>query len=208
MGTYYKNVEKFLDKIDNNDWIEIGADRGEGSTPWLAELASKAGVNFYCVDVDPKQISISRANLAVHNLLTPKVHLHTSKGEDFLRTKGANKTYSLVYLDNFDWDYWLGEQEEAFVPAVKKQYIDLLGTEMLNINSQVTHLWQAMLLMPMMSANSIFVCDDTWFEPRQGVFIGKCSAVIPFLIMHGYHMLHTDGYRQNSGAIFGKFENA
>ena len=29
MGTYYKNVANYLDKIDAGAWVEIGTDRGE-----------------------------------------------------------------------------------------------------------------------------------------------------------------------------------
>ena len=110
-----------------------------------------------------------------------------------------------MYLDNFDWDYWLGKQEESFVPIQKQHYREKMKVEMLNINSQLTHLVQAMRMLPLMSANSIVVCDDTWYHPNEGIFIGKCSAVIPFLLVNGYSILHQDGYRQNSGVILGKF---
>jgi hypothetical protein len=79
-------------------------------------------------------------------------------------------------------------------------------TEMTNINSQKAHWAQAMLLMPMMANNIIIVCDDTWYHPNEGVFIGKCSAVIPFPMLHGFELLHSNGYRQNSGAILCKFK--
>ena len=113
----------------------------------------------------------------------------------------------MVYLDNFDWDYWLGGQEEAFVAGVKQNYRDKMGIEMTNVQSQVTHLLQAIYLMNMMSDNSIIVCDDTWYHPNEGVFIGKCSAVIPYLFLNGYSLLHNQGYRQNSGAILGRFKS-
>jgi hypothetical protein len=111
---------------------------------------------------------------------------------------------SLVYLDNFDWDYWVGGEEEHFVPAQKQHYRDTMGVEMTNLASQQAHLLQAMKLIPMMSEKNIIVCDDTWYHPREGVFIGKCSATIPFLLLHGYKILHGEGYRQNSGVILGK----
>lgn len=208
MGTYFRNVEQYLDKIDSGDWIEIGVDRGEGSTPWLAEQAKKRGQDFFAVDIDPVQIKTARQNFINNQTMSPKIFLVESKGEEFLRDYARDhpdRKIALAYLDNFDWDYWLGEQEEAFVPAVKQQYQNLMGVEMLNINSQITHLLQAMLLLNLMSKNSIIVCDDTWYHPREGIFIGKCSAAIPFLLMSGYQVLHNEGYRQNSGAILGRF---
>jgi hypothetical protein len=226
MGTYYKNVEKFVDQIDCGTWIEIGVDRGEGSTQWFADLAKIHATEFYAVDADPNQIKRAIDNLTqskniqidpvtgtvnyIHHPLPDHVKLAHAKGEEFLvslRQRSPDTQISLVYLDNFDWDYWVGGEEESFVPAQKAHYRETMGVEMNNINSQTTHLAQAMQLMSMMSDNSIIICDDTWYHPREGIFIGKCSAVIPFLILHGYRLLHNDGYRQNSGAILGRFKN-
>lgn len=221
MGTYYKNVEQYIDKIDTGAWIEIGVDRGEGSTKFFADLAKTKATRFYGVDADESQISKARDTLSstgivnlglngtvsvVQGPLPDHIELVHAFGERFL-SELTPQPVSLVYLDNFDWDYWVGRQEESFVPAQKQHYRDYMGTEMTNINSQTTHLAQAMLLMPMMSKNSIIICDDTWYHPEEGVFIGKCSAVIPYLLLHGYKILHAAGYRQNSGAILGRFKN-
>lgn len=220
MGTYYKNVEKFLSKIDTNNWLEIGVDRGEGSTRWFADLAGQRGVKFFGVDADAEQIqratesmkiggqaiigtdgSISR----VQQDMPAHVQFFHARGEEFLDLPEIREQkFALAYLDNFDWDYWLGCEEEAFVPACKQHYREVFGIEMTNINSQLTHLLQAVKLVPMMTANSIIVCDDTWYHPQEGIFIGKCSAAIPYLLLHGYRVLHGDGYRQNSGVILGR----
>jgi hypothetical protein len=223
MGTYYKNVEQYIDQIDRGAWLEIGVDRGEGSTKFFADLAKDHATKFFAVDADLDQVirarnSLSQTGNAIINpdgsitqeLGQPPEHVvfvH-ARGEAFIDTlpehSSAGKV-SLVYLDNFDWDYWVGRQEESFVPAQKEHYKKTMGVEMTNINSQQTHLLQALKLMPMMSENSIIVCDDTWYHPQEGVFIGKCSAVIPFLLLNRYQVLHTEGYRQNSGVILGKF---
>ena len=210
MGTYYKKVEDYLDRIDNGCWIEVGVDRGEGSTRWLADLAGKRGVDFHGVDMDPDQIARATENLSMDGKLPAHVTLACDRGENYIQQLSSNDPdlrASLVYLDNFDWDYWLGGQEEAFVAGVKQNYRDKMGIEMTNVQSQVTHLLQAIYLMNMMSDNSIIVCDDTWYHPNEGVFIGKCSAVIPYLFLNGYSLLHNQGYRQNSGAILGRFKS-
>ena len=206
MGTYYRNIEKFIDTIDNGSWVEIGVDRGEGSTKYFADLCQARGVEFYGVDVDADQIGRATRNLMVDEVLPDHVKLVQAKGEDFLRDLDPSVKISLAYLDNFDWDYWLGGPEEAFVAGVKQKYRDLMRIEMTNLSSQQTHLLQAILLMNRMTNNSIIVCDDTWYHPHEGVYIGKCSAAIPFLMLQGYRHLHNDGYRQNSGAIFGRFK--
>lgn len=225
MGTYYKNVEKFINQIDSGTWVEIGVDRGEGSTQWFAELAETNNVQFYAVDADPDQIQKSLETLSkskdvlidsltgeikhTYKPIPSHVKLVHARGEIFLsqfHDQNPNLRISLVYLDNFDWDYWVGGEEESFVPAQKAHYRETMGVEMNNINSQTTHLAQAIQLMSMMSDNSIIICDDTWYHPKEGIFIGKCSAVIPYLILHGYQILHSQGYRQNSGVILGRFK--
>jgi hypothetical protein len=209
MGTYYKKVEDYLDRIDNGCWIEVGVDRGEGSTKFLSDLAGARGVDFHGVDMDPDQIARATENLSVDGKLPDHVTLACDRGENYIQQLSNDNPElqaSLVYLDNFDWDYWLGGQEEAFVAGVKQNYRDKLGVEMTNVQSQVTHLLQAIYLMNMMSENSIIVCDDTWYHPNEGVFIGKCSAVIPYLFLNGFSLLHNQGYRQNSGAILGRFK--
>lgn len=222
MGTYYKQVEKFLDQIDSGAWVEIGVDRGEGSTKFFADHAGSRNCKFYGVDADPAQITQATKNLATYKnaifasdgtmsieygKVPDYVNLIHAKGEDFLqqcKQELTTQKISLVYLDNFDWDYWVGGEEESFVPAQKQHYRDTMGVEMTNLASQQAHLLQAMLLIPMMSKNNIIVCDDTWYHPREGVFIGKCSAVVPYLLLNGYKILHSEGYRQNSGLILGR----
>lgn len=225
MGTYYKNVEPYLDRIDTGVWVELGVDRGEGSTAWFASQAHQRGTEFYGVDMDPDQIQRASQSLASKTAtvnsngtlvvqmgtVPDHVHLVTNRGELFLqefRHQNPDKKISLAYLDNFDWDYWLGQQEEAFVAGVKQNYRDKMNIEMNNINSQITHLLQAMHLVPLLSANSVVVCDDTWAMPEEGIFSGKCSAAIPYLLLHGFRIMHNQGYRQNSGVILGRFNDS
>jgi hypothetical protein len=220
MGTFYKNVEPWLDKIDTGCWVELGVDRGEGSTRWFSDLARTRATKFYGVDMDPDQISRARYNLANSRAasfapdgsmtmqpgdLDPHIELVVGKGEDFLLQLPATERISLMYLDNFDWDYWLGREEESFVAGVKQRYRDTINVEMTNINSQLTHLLQAMYALSRMTPNSLVICDDTWLMPEEGIFSGKCSAVIPFLTLHGYQLLYNSGHRQNSGVIMGRF---
>ena len=212
MGTYYKNVTNYLDKIDHGVWVEIGTDRGEGSTKFFADLAAQHHVDFIGVDADPDQIERARAALSVEGQLPNHVTLTAARGENFLDTwptQYPDKQISLVYLDNFDWNYWLAVPEEPFVPGQRQHYREKMGIEMLNMNSQITHLLQAMRLVDLMTPNSIVVCDDTWFEPKEGIFIGKCAGALPYLMIQGYTLLHHAGYRNQpggAGAVLGKFE--
>lgn len=207
MGAYYINAEKFIDKIDRGIWVEIGVERGEGSTRWFSNLAKTHATKFYAVDAMKSQCDVVKKLLSEDGELPNYVEVVHEFGENFLLNfkNGADKI-SLAYLDNFDWDYWLGRSEESFVPVIKDQYRQQFGTEMNNINSQYAHLVQSMLLMNYVSDNSIIICDDTWFHPGEGIFIGKCSAAIPYLCTQGYEVLHYEGFRQDSGVILGRFK--
>jgi hypothetical protein len=46
----YRLLDDFADDLDPGNMIEIGSDRGEGSTRWLAEFAARQGKKFYTVD--------------------------------------------------------------------------------------------------------------------------------------------------------------
>lgn len=207
MGVYYKQAEKYINDIDQGAWIEIGVERGEGSTRFFADLARSRATKFYGVDADPDQITAATQLLSVDGKLPEHVELVHARGEDFLEqlhgTIGDGKV-SLAYLDNFDWDYWLAGQPEPFVAGVKERYVKTMGIEMTNMNSQVAHLAQAMWLIHMMADRSLIICDDTWYHPQEGVFIGKCSAVVPFLLLNGYKIVDVQGYRQNSGLIMAR----
>jgi hypothetical protein len=208
MGTYYRNAEQFLDKIDKGAWVEIGVERGEGSTRFFAGLAKDRATKFYGVDAMADQIEKATELLKVDGKLPDHIELTHALGEEFLEklasTIGDDKI-SLAYLDNFDWDYWLMMQEEPFVAGVKQRYVNEMNIEMTNLNSQRAHLLQAMWLNTMIADNALVICDDTWYHPQEGIFTGKCSGAIPFLLTQGFEILHTEGYRQNSGVILGKF---
>jgi len=207
MGVHYRKINKFINQLTEGDYLEIGIDRGEGSTKYFADEAKAHGVNFVGVDIDQDQIDKATTNIEVDGELPEHVELHKQRGEVYLRSllddNGQafenSPKFSMVYLDNYDWNYWLTVPEESFVEGVKQKYRDILNQEMTNINSQMTHLCQAMTMMNSLTDRCIVVADDTWFEEKEGVFLGKCSAAVPFLIIHGFQVLETYGYRNEDG---------
>jgi hypothetical protein len=50
----YRLLEEYADDLDSGNMIEIGSDRGEGSTRWLAEFAARGGRDFFTVDFSPE----------------------------------------------------------------------------------------------------------------------------------------------------------
>lgn len=201
MGTYYKNVTPWVEDIDEGDVIEIGVDRGEGSTAFFVDIATQKGVNFVGVDAHPEQIEKITKALEQEAGLPDNVEIVHEKGEIYLNSiRDQGRKFSIVYLDNFDWDYWKGNSpDEPFVPGQRQMYKDVMNVEMSNLNSQLTHLMQAMNIMHMLTPRAVVICDDTWFEPKEGIFLGKCSAALPFLLACGFSIVHNGGYRNRPG---------
>tara|TARA_B100000161_G_C33455367_1_gene370986 strand:+ start:203 stop:850 length:648 start_codon:yes stop_codon:yes gene_type:complete len=208
MGLRFKAIEPYLHNVDPGVWLEIGTDRGEGSTGWLIEQGQQHGMTrFVTIDMNPNnvQFSVNRTYLKIGDI--PKnCEFVVSTGEKWLQDAKTD-LFSMVYLDNFDWDYWIGRTEEGFVAPIRETYQTHMKCDMMNINSQVTHLQQAKLLLPRMNKNCIIVCDDTWYEKQDGIYNGKCGAVIPLLLSEGYHIIYSEGYKNDtggSGVIMGK----
>jgi len=214
MGRYYTNFEAYVDQIDPGVWVEIGVDRGEGSTQYFSGLAKNRATRFYAVDADIDQINRIQNTLTATGQLLDHVTIVHSTGEEFLKEFSENaqdNKISFVYLDNFDWDYQLNDNGES--PGVyqdhKDNYQNKFGLEMTNMNSQIAHLQQAVCLVSLnlLSDNCVIVCDDTWYMPREGIYSGKCSAVVPYLLANGFKELNREGFRNNSGCIFGRFKD-
>ena len=214
MGNYYTKFQDYIGRIDRGVWVEIGVDRGEGSTQFFSNLAKDHAARFYAVDADIDQINRIQNTLKVGEQIPDHITVVHSTGEKFLKEFGENaqgNKISFVYLDNFDWDYQLNDEGES--PGVyqdhKDNYRNKFGLEMTNINSQIAHLRQAICLvsLDLLSDNCVIVCDDTWYMPREGIYSGKCSAVIPYLLANGFKELNREGSRNNSGCIFGRFKD-
>lgn len=205
MGTYYKNALNYVGDITEGDIIEIGVDRGEGSTAFFIDLAKQKNVNFVGVDAHPQQIENAVKRVCVNGALPDHVQLVHAKGEEYLKSENAhNRQFSIAYLDNFDWNYWMQRPEESFVPGQRQMYRDVMHVEMNNMNSQMVHLVQAMNLYKLLTPKAVVIFDDTWYEPKEGIFIGKCSAALPYFLAVGFQLLHYSGYRNapgGSGAI-------
>jgi hypothetical protein len=54
-----------------------------------------------------------------------------------------------------------------------------------------------------MAPVSVVACDDTWYNRSWGHYSGKCGAVVPFLLNHGYIVLYTEE-QPEYGTILGK----
>jgi len=202
MGQIFRQAEKYLDQLHphrTGAFVEIGSSRNgdDGSTSVLAGWAARFNQGLFTVDMDPVQCDLVRS----FNL--PNVEVHNTTGENYLSTifSGHIAYISVLYLDNFDWD-WHPDHTEAFVIEQQHRYKEL-GVNMTNLNSQMAHLNQAILAAPRMAETSLIICDDTWFNKHWGHYSGKSGAAVPYLIGQGFSILETEE-NPTYGTILGR----
>ena len=190
MGQVFRRAEQYLDQFDpesTGQFVEIGTSRNgdDGSTKTIAEWAKRFNKGLWTVDMDPRNCDHVLAQ-EINNL-----HVICQPGDQYLKDFPKHITYiSLLYLDNFDWD-WHPDRTEDFVIEQQKRYQEL-GYEMNNVNSQRAHLRQAELALPALGDRCLVICDDTWYNKYWGHYSGKCGAVVPFLLNHGFEILYTE----------------
>jgi hypothetical protein len=180
MGTAYLKTHEYLTSADGV-FVEIGSERGEGSTNYFAELARKMDTKLITVDVKnvPNQLS--------------DVEYVTANGSHWAQHifPDYSKKISCLYLDNFDynWDVAQGGSQQM-IDIVKNQQEEYLtrGVVMNNLNCQAEHLAQMLALVSYMADTSVVVCDDT--HKINDCYVGKCGAVIPLLSLHGYEIVN------------------
>jgi len=189
MANFHKNSIPYIlynnYDTDNDIILEIGSERGEGSTAFFDHYASQFEIPFYSVDV---------SDFAKNNL----THL---KNTNFVIDTGSswtskilpilNKKIKILYLDNYDWTNPGMEQER-----IKDLYLEN-NIVWSNMGSQVEHLSQMINCIPYMSDQSIVICDDTPIVDHHQTYTGKCGAVIPYLLINKYEIV----YSCNNGVI-------
>ena len=180
MGQIFRQAEQYLDRLDKGVFVEIGTarDGDDDSTHTLRSWANRLGKTFYTVDIDPRWTE--RAKMLYYDNLVAV----NSSGEDFL-TKFSRGTefISLLYLDNFDWQY---VPEGNACTFQINQYKDRWQLEMDNAASQLEHLKQFLLLESYLTQNAVVACDDTYIE--RGVWTGKCGPVVVYMLAKGWKL--------------------
>jgi hypothetical protein len=185
MGTtpYQILSDNELSLSNDNIIVEIGSERGEGSTKYLHQWASKHNIDFYSIDVD-ESASKNEDLTGVKFQIVEAGHIWC---RDIL--PNLNKKIKILYLDNFDWTDpanliypWLHELIELYAKR---------GVIMNNDNSKEEHRLQALYCVPHMDAQSIVIFDDTWpTHHTESGYDGKSGTAIPIFIDAGFKIIH------------------
>lgn len=172
MGTPYLSANKWVKEQSNSVFVEIGSERGEGSTSYLTKLAQENNTVLHTVDIIPQDLNI------------PGLICHTATGSEWCKTifPALDKKISCLYLDNFDWDW-----NEANRPQWILEQIDqyrLKGIEMTNLNCQEEHYTQLVTLEPYFADHCVVIFDDTIIS--NGTWTGKSAPGVFYLTHRGF----------------------
>lgn len=188
MGKTFEFARKYLPKIDPNSvFVEIGSDRGEGSTAFLTQLAKENQTVLHTVDIS----NVTQSNVARNfKDIGDSIICHVQSGSQWAKEYGTTvgKPISLLYLDNFDWiwetldiPYWIHNQIN--------EYKNKFGIDMNNENCQQEHFDQMMYLYPWLTDNCLILLDDTYIKNQ--VWTGKCGPVVVWLKHQGFKILES-----------------
>lgn len=159
--------------------VEIGGERGDGSTSHFLRFAADHRLPFWSIDIAQRP--------SEH----PSVITGTS-GEDWLtHTLPTLRTQvAFAYLDNFDWPYaslghkrWLQDQVAEYAAR---------GVSLTRENSMQAHLNQTLLLEPHLAPDAAILFDDTWPRPSTAPgprFDGKGATALAHLLARGWRVL-------------------
>jgi hypothetical protein len=173
MGARAYRYLSLYDPAPSSVIVEIGSERGEGSTRFLADYAARHRLMFHTADIDPDVHAVAKR-------LAPCAWNTT--GAEMLRTISGR--IGVAYLDGFDWipD---GLETEPWIADQRARY-HALGHEMTNENSRAEHLEEARLVAERAADRCAVICDDTW---HNGSWDGKGGLAVPHLIQQGFEVV-------------------
>jgi hypothetical protein len=179
MGTIFKKLQPHLGTVaPESVFVEIGSDRGEGSTLELDRLAGLHSVRLTTVDILPN----AQAHLSQQLPCT-----------DFVIASGSawassyqGPAISCLYLDNFDYIWDINEVGHKPTLIQMAEYADR-GLVMSNQNSQIEHMAQMVALYPHLAPGAVVMFDDTY--QVNDCWIGKCGPAVVFLQAQGWSIV-------------------
>lgn len=180
MGRVYQHIGAYLPDSVNGVFVEIGSDRGEGSTVWLDALAADYHTQLITVDVSSK--AKSRLHTQCHNTEFV-VDSGSAWAREFAKT---HSDISVLYLDNFDYIWDINDVRPA-IQMQMREYAEQ-GCAMTNQNCQVEHMRQLSALYPQLAKDVVVAFDDTYCY--NDCWIGKNGPGVVFLLANDFEIVH------------------
>lgn len=165
---------------EQSTMIEIGSERGLGSTSLLASLAKKYKLHFITVDI------MEETQKRVEKIVTdinPNFRAVCMRGEEFLKIY-PRRDMAIIYLDAFDITYPNKKRREDRAEIYQSK-----GLNYSNESSWKMHLECCQNMFNKMRIGGFVVFDDSWIAKNKDgskFYEGKGRTAIPFLLNNGY----------------------
>ena len=178
----YQLFDQLKDQIEPGSlFVEIGSDRGGGSTYYLQNLARQTKNDFITVDIDPVYLgsSIKSVKMAGEDWV-----------QDQLPTIGSK--VRLVFMDGFDWTTQPTAVRNGTASPDTYNLIsdyEKKNLQLNNVNSAMAHILQVIGLLPNMEDKCAIMFCDTWFNYTLDTFEGKGAGAVYMLLAEGYNVL-------------------
>jgi hypothetical protein len=183
MAYTFAEAQRLLETIKyiepGSIFVEIGSDRGEESTQYLAGQAQTYNTVLYTVDVD---------DYASKTIKHPAVEFFIEPGSSWVRHTWPSmaKKISLLHLDNFDW-IWDINNIPNWIDHQITTYRERFNITMNNENCQQEHLEQLLGLAPWLADECLILMDDTFLH--NGGWTGKCGPGVIYLKTQGFRVV-------------------
>lgn len=161
-------------------FVEIGSERGEGSTISLNSLAKQFNTKLISVDINPDAKQRYGDKLKHTEFVV-------ASGSEWAKEFATNWTdIAVLYLDNFDY-IWDVNNVSAAIQIQMREYAGQ-GIVMTNQNCQAEHMRQIVALKGCLAPDALVVFDDTYCY--NDCWIGKCGPAVVYLQAHGWSVVH------------------
>ena len=180
MGKIYQSIASYMPENPTGVFVEIGSERGEGSTISLNNLAKQYNTKLISVDIvsDAKQ----RYSTELEN-----TEFIVASGSEWAKEFATSWTdIAVLYLDNFDY-IWDVNNVSAAIQIQMREYAGQ-GITMTNQNCQAEHMKQMVALKGCLAPNALVVFDDTYCY--NDCWIGKCGPAVVYMQAHGWSVVH------------------
>ena len=180
MGKIYQSVTSYMPEKPTGVFVEIGSERGEGSTISLNTLAEQYNTKLISVDITPD------AQQQYGNRLEHTEFVIASGSEWAKNFSTVPSNIALLYLDNFDYIWDINSMGDN-IQQQMREYAGQ-GIVMNNQNCQAEHMRQIVALRTCLAPDAVVVFDDTYCY--NDCWIGKCGPAVVYLQSYGWSVVH------------------
>lgn len=202
INSIFEDIQVINDAISRNpnedlSVVEVGSERGVGSTYYMAKYCDENNLSFYTID--PSTESNASAKKILGKFKSNKLQAVKAKGEDFLNGFEKQKIV-LAYLDGFDVVFPGHIHSQDRIDAYASWGIDLMKDG--NRLSAEVHLETTKYIYQNVVKGGVIAFDDTYWENDE--WFGKGKTAIPFLLKNGYELVNNKERARNHSILLKK----